>query len=91
MLTPSFTSRSVSSSRIQDEADHVFPRYELRCLRKASCGSPETQASIFADLDPGEPETPLVTLETIVRSDADGLERMLPDVSGARGRDRAWH
>jgi hypothetical protein len=36
-----------------------------------------TPASIFADLDPGEPEAPLITLDTIVRSDAAGLERML--------------
>jgi hypothetical protein len=36
-----------------------------------------TPASIFADLDPGEPEKPLIALETIVRSDAAGLERML--------------
>lgn len=36
-----------------------------------------TTARIFADLDPGEPEEPLITLDTIVRSDAAGLERML--------------
>ncbi|HEV3059593.1 MAG TPA: hypothetical protein VGY48_15190 [Vicinamibacterales bacterium] len=36
-----------------------------------------TPARIFADLDPGEPEAPLITLDTIVRSDAAGLERML--------------
>lgn len=36
-----------------------------------------TSARIFADLDPGEPETPLIALDTIVRSDAAGLERML--------------
>jgi hypothetical protein len=36
-----------------------------------------TTARIFADLDPGEPEAPLITLDTIVRSDAAGLERML--------------
>lgn len=36
-----------------------------------------TQARIFADLDPGPPETPRIALETIVRSDALGLERML--------------
>jgi hypothetical protein len=36
-----------------------------------------TPARIFADLDPGEPEVPLITLDTIVRSDAAGLERML--------------
>lgn len=36
-----------------------------------------TPARIFADLDPGESETPLITLDTIVRSDAAGLERML--------------
>ena len=32
---------------------------------------------IFADLDPGPPEAPLVALDTIVRSDAAGLERMI--------------
>ena len=36
-----------------------------------------THGRVFADLDPGEPETPLVALDTIVRSDAAGLERML--------------
>lgn len=32
---------------------------------------------VFADLDPGPPESPTVALDTIVRSDAAGLERML--------------
>lgn len=36
-----------------------------------------TPACIFADLDPGEPEAPVLALDTIVRSDAAGLERML--------------
>ncbi len=36
-----------------------------------------TPARVFADLDPGAPEAPLITLDTIVRSDAAGLERML--------------
>lgn len=36
-----------------------------------------TTACIFADLDPGEPEAPVLALDTIVRSDAAGLERML--------------
>jgi glycosyltransferase involved in cell wall biosynthesis len=36
-----------------------------------------TNGRIFADLDPGTEEQPLVALDTIVRSDAAGLERML--------------
>lgn len=36
-----------------------------------------TSARIYADLDPGPPEPPLVALDTIVRSDAKGLERMI--------------
>ena len=36
-----------------------------------------TPSKIFADLDPGEPGAQLITLDTIVRSDAAGLERML--------------
>lgn len=36
-----------------------------------------TALSTFADLDPGEPETPLIALDTIVRDDPAGLERML--------------
>ena len=36
-----------------------------------------TQARIFADLDPGPAEAPVIALDTIVRSDAAGLERML--------------
>lgn len=39
-----------------------------------------THLSLFADVDPGEPEPPRVALETIVRSDADGLERLLLSV-----------
>jgi glycosyltransferase involved in cell wall biosynthesis len=35
---------------------------------------------LFADLDPGVPETPVLALDTIVRSDAAGLERMLRSV-----------
>src|SRR4051812_27314127 len=36
-----------------------------------------TPAKIFADLDPGPPETPLIAFDTIARSDADGLERAI--------------
>lgn len=39
-----------------------------------------TATRFFADLDPGEPEPLLVALDTIVRSDAAGLERMLLSV-----------
>jgi len=39
-----------------------------------------TRLSTFADLDPGPPEPPLLALDTIVRSDAAGLERMLLSV-----------
>jgi hypothetical protein len=39
-----------------------------------------TALSTFADLDPGEPEAPVLALDTIVRSDAAGLERMLLSV-----------
>jgi glycosyltransferase involved in cell wall biosynthesis len=35
---------------------------------------------LFADLDPGTPEPPVLALDTIVRSDAAGLERMLRSV-----------
>lgn len=35
---------------------------------------------LFADLDPGPPEAPVLALDTIVRSDAAGLERMLRSV-----------
>src|SRR5882672_7889737 len=35
---------------------------------------------LFADLDPGFAETPMLALDTIVRSDAVGLERMLRSV-----------
>lgn len=41
-----------------------------------------TTARIFADLDPGPPEPPLIALDTIARSDAAGLERMLLSVLG---------
>jgi hypothetical protein len=36
-----------------------------------------TPARIFADVDPGEPEVPIVTLDMIVRSDAAGLQRAI--------------
>jgi hypothetical protein len=36
-----------------------------------------TAARLFADVDPGEPELPVVALDMIVRSDAAGLERAL--------------
>lgn len=36
-----------------------------------------TRARIFADFTPGTAETPVLALDTIVRSDAAGLERML--------------
>lgn len=36
-----------------------------------------TSARIFADLDPGEPEQPIIGLDMIARSDARGLERAL--------------
>lgn len=39
-----------------------------------------TTARLFVDIDPGPPEEPLVALDTIVRSDAAGLERMLHTV-----------
>ena len=39
-----------------------------------------TPARTFIDFDPGEPEPPLVALDTIARSDAAGLERMLLSV-----------
>src|SRR5574341_320072 len=39
-----------------------------------------TPLSTFADLDPGPSEPPQLALETIVRSDAAGLERMLLSV-----------
>jgi hypothetical protein len=39
-----------------------------------------TPARTHVDLDPGEPEAPRVALDTIVRSDAAGLERMLLSV-----------
>lgn len=39
-----------------------------------------TAARVFVDVDPGEPEQPLIALDTIVRSDAVGLERMLLSV-----------
>lgn len=35
---------------------------------------------LFADLDPGLPEEPVLALDTIVRNDAAGLERMLRSV-----------
>jgi hypothetical protein len=34
-----------------------------------------TPTKLFADIDPGEPEVPIVALDMIVRSDAAGLER----------------
>ena len=37
-------------------------------------------ARLFADLDPGPPEAPVLALDTIVRNDATGLERMLRSV-----------
>lgn len=55
--------------RVTDVRAALAPKGKLRLS-----GTP---ARIFADLDPGVPEEPLVTLDTIVRSDADGLERML--------------
>ena len=39
-----------------------------------------TTARLFVDVDPGPPEPPRVALDTIVRSDATGLERMLHSV-----------
>lgn len=39
-----------------------------------------TRLNTFADLDPGPSELPQIALETIVRSDAAGLERMLLSV-----------
>ncbi|MBV8722259.1 MAG: hypothetical protein JO277_08925 [Candidatus Eremiobacteraeota bacterium] len=42
------------------------------CVRFSASG-----VRLFADVDPGEPEAPLIALDTIARSDADGLERML--------------
>ena len=36
-----------------------------------------TAARVFADIDPGESEQPLIALDTIARNDATGLERML--------------
>lgn len=39
-----------------------------------------TPARVFIDVDPGEPEAPLIALETIARDDAAGLERMLLSV-----------
>jgi hypothetical protein len=36
-----------------------------------------TPGRIFADFDPGPPTEPMIALDTIVRSDAAGLERML--------------
>jgi hypothetical protein len=39
-----------------------------------------TAANVFADLDPGDSEPCLVALDTIVRSDATGLRRMLHSV-----------
>jgi len=36
-----------------------------------------THASVFVDIVPGPPETPIVTLDMIVRSDAAGLERAI--------------
>jgi hypothetical protein len=41
-----------------------------------------TPARVFADLDPGSSEPLLIALDTIVRSDAAGLERMLLSVLG---------
>lgn len=42
--------------------------------------SASSSGRLFADLDPGEPEAPVLALDTIVRSDAAGLERMLRSV-----------
>lgn len=36
-----------------------------------------TAARIFADIDPGEPEAPVVALDMIARSDAEGLQRAI--------------
>lgn len=36
-----------------------------------------TQAKIFVDVDPGEPEKPLIALDMIARNDAAGLERAI--------------
>jgi len=39
-----------------------------------------TALRLYADLDPGPAEAPIVALDTIARSDAEGLERMLHTV-----------
>lgn len=36
-----------------------------------------TGARVFYDLDPGPPEAPLIALDVIARSDADGLKRLI--------------
>lgn len=40
-----------------------------------------TTLRTFVDIDPGEPEPPLIALDTIARSDAAGLERMILSVA----------
>ena len=50
----------------------LAPHGRLRLSGTAGC--------IFADFDPGPPTEPAVALDTIVRSDAAGLERMLLSV-----------
>lgn len=58
--------------RVSEVRSKLAPQGRLRL--SASPGR------LFADLDPGPPETPVLALDTIVRSDAAGLERMLRSV-----------
>ena len=55
--------------RISDVRSALAAKGRLRISANA--------ARLFIDIDPGEPEAPVVALDTIVRSDAEGLERML--------------
>jgi hypothetical protein len=54
----------------------------LRDIRRALAGKGKvrfsgTPARLYADVDPGEPEAPLIALDMIARSDAEGLERAI--------------
>jgi len=55
--------------RVSELRSALAPKGRLRFSANA--------ARLFVDIDPGEPEAPLIALDTIVRSDAAGLERML--------------
>lgn len=64
-----FMSPRRGGPRVTDIRSELAPRGRVRLSG--------TALRLFADFDPGPPEQPLIALETIARSDAAGLERMI--------------